>query len=405
MTKSVCVLVGGSPQRDSRAQRTARSMARLAEVDLFYPGTPDGNGDGTVGANTRCFPVQLRPGRLDKVWRHSLFFLDKRGLLPAILARGRRYDVVYAHDFATTYAGLKLAEAWGARLVYDVHDLAVETLNQLFPRTGPIQKRVLYHTAMWTMRQAGRTWERRVVDRADAVLTTDPSCRRYMEERYGASRCWVVRNYPEFREVEPSRRIYDKLGLPPETNIILYHGVLGPGRSLELIVRSAAFLTHPNVLVIVGHGPLEEPLKAVVEAAGLQSRVRFLPHLPYQELFEHVSGALLGLALIEPINLSKQYALANKVTEYMAAGVAVLASGSPENRRMMGEANCGFARDFDTPEQLGAFINEVARDPQRLHQLGRSGQQAFRERFNWEREEDHFLEPIRLLLGMAGDRR
>jgi glycosyltransferase involved in cell wall biosynthesis len=399
--KRVCVLLAWPPQRDSRAQRTVRSMARLAEVDVFFPVAHNGTEPGSLGPNTRTFPIEIQPRRIDRVWQHSLFFLETRGLVPALLGREQRYDLVYAHDLVTSYAGIKLAQAWGARLVYDVHDLAVETLNQLFPRHGPLAKRFLYLSARWTMRRAGRFWERRVVRRADAVFTTNPNYRRYLEERYGAARYWVVPNYPEFREVARSRRLYEELGLRPEANVVLYHGVLGPGRSLGLIARSAAFLTDPNVLVIIGHGPLETALKAAVEREGLCARVRFLPHVPYERLFEHISGAALGLALIEPINLSKKYALANKVTEYMAAGVAVLASDGPENRRLLGEAGCGFVRDFAGPEELGAFINEIARDPEQLRRLGLNGQRAFRERFNWEREEEHFLEPIRLLLGAA----
>jgi hypothetical protein len=38
--KSVCMLICGSPNRDSRAQRTIRSIARLAEVDTLFQASP-----------------------------------------------------------------------------------------------------------------------------------------------------------------------------------------------------------------------------------------------------------------------------------------------------------------------------------------------------------------------------
>jgi glycosyltransferase involved in cell wall biosynthesis len=165
-----------------------------------------------------------------------------------------------------------------------------------------------------------------------------------------------------------------------------------------MLVKSAEFLAPRNALVIVGNGQLEEELKQSVKARNL-SNVRFLDHVPYDQLFDLASGASLGVVLIEHINLSKKYALANKLTEYMASGIAVLASDSPENRRILAEVDAGFVETFTSPEHLGRRLNELLDDRAALAKKGRAGRKAFLERFNWSAYEPTFAEAFRRLLG------
>ena len=85
---------------------------------------------------------------------------------------------------------------------------------------------------------------------------------------------------------------------------------------MEQIVESSAFLLK-RILVIIGEGP-EDKLVNLSDTLE-NNKVIFLPFIPYKKLLKYISSATIGLILIENINLSKKYALANKVTEYMAA--------------------------------------------------------------------------------------
>jgi glycosyltransferase involved in cell wall biosynthesis len=397
--KHVCVLVGHSPNRDSRAQRTIRSITKVADVDLCFPHFPGDPVDPAIFPhNVRLVPCALTPSRIDWLLRHSFFFLDSGGLARAVISSGERYDLVYAHDILTTHAAVRIARAQGATLAYDVHDLSIETANQLFPLSSRGPKHILYRGDLWLLRTVGRWWEARVARACDAIFTTNPSYQGYLRANYGNPRVYVAPNYPERRIVVRSTVLQQRLGVSENVNLVLYHGVLGPGRSLELIVRSARWYSEGTQLVILGNGPLESRLRAIVQRDGLEAAVRFVDLVHYEDLFGYLSGAHLGLVLIEPINLSKKYALANKVTEYMAAGVPLLASSSPENVRLVTAGQCGFVRDFEAPEDLGRFVNETMQDRARLSHLGANGQRAFLDQFNWEAHEPGFLAPICALL-------
>ena len=64
--------------------------------------------------------------------------------------------------------------------------------------------------------------------------------------------------------------------------------------------------------------------------------------VPQAELHNWTASADLGVLILEPINLSKRLALANKIFEYMAARVPILATNLPENRRILDSCKCGW---------------------------------------------------------------
>jgi glycosyltransferase involved in cell wall biosynthesis len=375
-------------------------MSRVVNVDVYFvkQEVDEIVDPALFNENVELFPVSREMSLLDKFLRHSFFYLEGRHMVGEVLKTRRKYDAIYAHDLPASYAAYKLAKKLGARIVYDVHDLYIETINQQFPRHSSFARLLIFRMIMRFMKTVGRWWERYFLKRVDLVLTTNPSYEQYLSSNYEIKKIAVVTNYPEYREVARTGRLYQELDIAKDKNLVLYHGILGDGRSLELITASAEHFNDDNLLVIIGNGPLEVKLKAIVRSRGLETKVRFLDHVKYDELFSYASSATIGILLIEPINLSKKYATANKVTEYMASGIPVLASDSPEHRRLVGEAQCGFIRSFDSDRELGEFINEVTSDRERLAQMGKTAQKAFKDRFNWAHEEPIFLNAMQELL-------
>jgi glycosyltransferase involved in cell wall biosynthesis len=375
-------------------------MSRFALVDVYFvkENAREIVDPSLFNENVEIFPIDRKTSVLDNVLRHSFFFLESRHTVKEVLKSGRKYDVIYAHDLASSYAAHRLAKRLGARIIYDVHDLSIETINQQFPRNRSAVKLVLFRLIMTFMKTVGRIWERHFLKKVDLVLTTNPSYEQYLRSHYAIGSIEVVTNYPEYKEVVRTTKLYQVLNVDEHKSLVLYHGMLNDGRSLELITASAEHFNDDNLLVIIGNGPLEGKLKEIVRSRRLEAKVRFLNHVKYEELFSYASSATIGVLLIEPINLSKKYATANKVTEYMASGIPVLASDSAEHRRLVGEAQCGFVRSFDSERELGEFINEITSDREKLSRMGQTAQRAFKERFNWAKEEPVFLHATRELL-------
>ena len=82
-------------------------------------------------------------------------------------------------------------------------------------------------------------------------------------------------------------------------------------------------------LVVVGDGPALHDLQTLAERLGVADQVTWIGSVPYDELHQLTCGAHVGLCLIEPVSMSYEYALPNKLFEYMMARVPSLVSDLP----------------------------------------------------------------------------
>jgi glycosyltransferase involved in cell wall biosynthesis len=111
---------------------------------------------------------------------------------------------------------------------------------------------------------------------------------------------------------------------------ILYMGGLMPGRGLEQMIDALPLIQDIR-LCAIGPGALRyrESLLARAAAAGVEDRVELRPPVAPGDVQSALSGAAAGLCLIQPVCRSYELCLPNKLFEYAAAGVPILASDVP----------------------------------------------------------------------------
>ena len=363
-------------------------MAESCSVDIYT--VTDEPVPENPYPNVRVIPVSSSSA--SKSWknRYGTFYKEfSDGLTTRVLESGRRYDVVYAHDLTVAYPARRLKKLFGAKLLYDVHDLAYETVNQNFSPKATFPKSWAYRLMIAEMRFLVRRFERSFFRDVDLCITVNESCKNYLTRYYGHPQTHVVVNYPAYREVTKSRHLYDELDIAPQKRIVLYQGNLNEGRYLREIVKSATYFDDDTVLVIIGTGQLLDELKQSAARSPKQN-VYFHTYIPYDRLLEFTSGAALGICALEHINLSKKFASANKITEYFAAGIPALVTDSPEAVRLVDLYDCGYIFSPQNPERFARYISSVWADPERLHQKGINAQTAFREKLNWDKEKHIF---------------
>jgi glycosyltransferase involved in cell wall biosynthesis len=241
-----------------------------------------------------------------------------------------RPALVHANDWNTMWAGLAIKLGYGARLVYDSHELWPD-------RNG-----------RWEWRPWLLASEALFVRAADEVITSSPGYADALAKRYRISRPAVVRNIPE-RQTSAGSASPDRVGLnpsaldaarrlpraeigsPPLPPRVAYIGGLMPGRGLEQMIDALLYL--PDVrLCAIGPGATwyRASLLARATAAGVEDRMELRDPVAPGEVQSVLAGAAAGLCLIQPICRSYELSLPNKLFEYAAAGVPVLASDVPE---------------------------------------------------------------------------
>ena len=328
----------GDVTGSSRALRQVRALAETGvDVRVLQVGASR-EPAALRGVDVTCAPWPAGRGP-------ALFWRAHR--LVRRMAAAHPADLYFASDLYVLPALAQAARRHGGRLVYDSRELYA-ALDSSAGRP--------WVSAAW------RAVERRHIGRADAVLTVGDAIADRLAQAYRIDRPTVLYNAPEVpgaeRATPPPTPRSPLLGPDDGRLVVLYQGLLRAGRGLPALVEGARRV--PDVrLVVIGEGDLGDDLAR--GGAALGDRFALHPFVPPDALARVTPGADLGACLIEPHTESLRLSLPNKLFEYLAAGVPVLASPLPEIRRVV-DQGVGVLADPDDPAAVAAALRR-ALDP------------------------------------------
>lgn len=132
-----------------------------------------------------------------------------------------------------------------------------------------------------------------------------------------------------------------------------YIGTHGPGRELETVLKGIVAATSAGSRAhfrFIGAAPEDELRLGAVEGVDHLIRsgtLRFEPAIPRNEVPQVLSECHIGISLIPPKPVYYESS-PTKLSEYMGAGLAILASrGIPMQERFLEESNGGLLVDWD----------------------------------------------------------
>ena len=126
-------------------------------------------------------------------------------------------------------------------------------------------------------------------------------------------------------------------------------------------------------------------------------KVRYLGKVPFEEVSRYYALADIGLVCIQPLERHK-VSLPNKIFEYMAAGLPIIASNFPLWKKIVDDAGCGICIDPTDPEKIAEAILYLLDNPQLGKEMGENGRRAAKERYNWKKESKKLLEVYKKLI-------
>ncbi len=290
-------------------------------------------------------------------------------------------DVVHAHDLYTLLAGRQIAEATGAILVYDSHELEVG-------RNGNFSR--------WERMLRARS-ERWLIKRCNAVITVCDSIADYLADMYRIPRPVVVLNAPSAEkqrldlEHASSGDVRSCIGLTDDTPLAVYVGKVTIHRGLEQCV---AALAHAPTLHVATVGPrvpsIEAELSRIAVSLGVRERLHFVDPVPHKEVTPFVQTASLSLITIQNVCLSYKFCFPNKLLESLMAGVPVVAGRLVELERMVERTKAGVIVDETDPVAIAEGIMTVLEDRARYAPDGQLIQWLI-DNFSWELQSDKLV--------------
>ncbi|WP_232818611.1 glycosyltransferase [Exiguobacterium flavidum] len=280
-------------------------------------------------------------------------------------AMKKEYDIYHANDLNTLPQAVIASS--GKPVIYDSHEVQTDRTGY-GPAQGILERLLLRHVT-------------------ETMVENDTRA-AYHEHRYGVLPR-VLHNYPFYQaEVPVARPLRLELGLPADEAILLYQGGIQEGRGLEKLIEAMPFI-EKGTLVFIGDGKIKQKLIRMAKEQGT-GRIHFIDKVPLADLPGYTAAATVGFQVLQNICFNHYSASSNKLFEYMAAGVPVVAADLPEIRRVVEKEGTGIVVDAENPKAIADAVNEIVKD-ERLRLTMKQNALKARDVYHWDAEKKYLL--------------
>jgi glycosyltransferase involved in cell wall biosynthesis len=226
--------------------------------------------------------------------------------------------------------------------------------------------------------------EKLFIKKVDLVMTTGEMDSDFLEKFYSLTKTTVIRNIPLYQKPSAKVDFRKQYGIAEDMLILLYQGVIIPGRGIPIIIESLPEIPKA-VFILLGDGDQKEKYQNLAKSLGVENRVIFAGAFNQEELINYTSAADVGLSLIENISISYYHALPNKLFEYIMAGLPVLSSNLPQMKNIVETYRVGEVINLENLDELVAVLNKWSVDRKLLTTYKMNCMDASYE-LNWQAE-------------------
>jgi colanic acid biosynthesis glycosyl transferase WcaI len=342
---------------------TSLPWYRDHRIEPGYEGKWIRREDTPWGRVTRVHPFPTSDKR--DILRRAASFAGFSLLAGLVGAPGQRLDGVLAVSPPLTLGvdGWLIAKARRTNFVFNIQDVYPDVAVELGALKG---QRII---------AAAERLERFCYARADAVTVLSDDLKENVARKIGApDKVRVIPNFVDTDAITPSdpeNPYRSEFGLNGKT-VVMYAGNVGMSQSLDMVIDSAAALTHePNlVFVINGQGARRSELER--RAAGLPN-VRFVDMQPAERLPEVLAAADVHLVPLKRGLASSS--VPSKTYSILAAGRPLIASVDPgsEIARLVERSGAGLATPPEDVEALTKAVKQLLDAPEDRSEMGKAG--------------------------------
>jgi glycosyltransferase involved in cell wall biosynthesis len=256
------------------------------------------------------------------------------------------------------------------------------------------------------MQYRGLRWlEKQTYRTADHVVVTNRSYATVAEGRGGRAPedVTVVRSGPDTDHMRPVRA--SGLLCPPDKSIVVYLGIMGPQDGVDILLRAMAIIVHDRgrrdvCAALLGFGDCLEDLQALARDLQIEENVRFTGRADSVMISDYLSAATLAVGP-DPKSPLNDVSTMNKIMEYMAYALPVVASDLRETRESAGDAAVYFV-----PGDPAALANEIVAlvdDPKRRAGLGMAARRRVSSLLDWRPQARQYVGVFDRLMGVERD--
>lgn len=305
----------------------------------------------------------------------------------ALFRQGLLYDEIEKSDFdlrADTYlcllpstvpAAMALSRKYGGRVICDCVENVEVHRHSLAPNLHPPALEMVNLSAYGALTAV------------DGIMTVSSAVARTLT-RFGPP-VRLQPNYRKFEEPSPAGNLRARVGIGPDTTVLITTGNVVKG--FETVLDAIALLPeHVHLVALVKLSPLsyDAQVRDYIAARGLSHRVHLLGFVPYDELASLLADADVGLITLDPDNPNHSVSLPNRVFDFTTAGLPFVVPPLAEIAAFVEEHGCG-ATIADVSAE--AWVDAIDRVLMELPAFRQAMQEA-RNKVTWESLDDGLIE-------------
>lgn len=232
-----------------------------------------------------------------------------------------------------------------------------------------------------------KSLEARLAQNCAYCLTTSQAMAAAMAATYQIPPPTVIYNVFPFAERQGIDQQYRDRQNLQLCSLHWFSQTIGPGRGLEMLFQSLAYLTTPVEIHLRGNCPAH--YRSWLEASipeNWRDRIFVHPTVPNAELLSRIAEHDIGLALESPEIPSRDLTVTNKLFQYLQGGLALIASETAGQREILSQYPAtGQLIPPNSPIDLARAIESFSQNSDRLKAAKAAALQAI-EPLCWEQE-------------------
>jgi glycosyltransferase involved in cell wall biosynthesis len=339
----------------------------------------------------RLAPIPGAGRRLSSASMFPAFFNPRWWSRIREVARKVSARLILVRDLPLAPTAIGVARSLGMAVMLDMAENYPAMIREIFEnRKQRLLDYVVRNPAAVT---AVERWSIRRVDHT--LVVVDESRHRLAALGVPLDRMTVVGNTPPLSRLQEvgATRVRPRAA---DSFELVYLGLLEAPRGIETLLRAVAMSEGrgpPMRLTLIGDGRDRADFERLAGTLDLgPDRVRFLGAVPNADALRLLTQADIGI-IPHHADESWNSTIPNKLFDYMAAGLAVLASNARPVERVIHETGCGLVfRDRD-PVDMAEALDRL-RDPVVRRGYGEAGREGIARRYNWEADAARLLTAI-----------
>lgn len=329
--------------------------------------------------NFACsFPVFFSP-----FWKR---FLDS-------IITSYHIDLIIVRDLPMAIAGIWAGKRHNLPVIFDMAEDYVAMVRQIW-RARKFQGLNLVVRNPYL---AGMV-ERYALPRFDHVLVVVDEAKE-VAIRAGAllENVTIVGNTPQLAVVnsvpDDSQTLPDQLSQFKDHYLAVYTGGIQRSRGLQIVFEAIPEIVKkiPQfTFIIIGAGYAAEQLKTIARKKGIDKYISWVGWVNHEELFQYINAANVGVI---PHYRSPHVdtTIPNKIFDYMACRLPVIASDAPPMQRIVEETGAGLIFTSGDSVDLAKSILRIFASQEKY---GERGNAAVHEKYNWSVDEKRLVDVV-----------